>query len=74
MLPAQLPEAAHEVALAELHVSVEAPPLATEVGLAESVVVEVGSTVTVAVVTGLGPDAPVQVNKYEAVAVSVPVL
>ena len=38
-VPVQAPEAVQEVALVELHVSVELPPLATLVGLAVSVTV-----------------------------------
>ena len=66
--------AVHEVALVELHVSVDAPPLATEVGFAASVTVGVPGTVTVAVATLLVPPGPAQVNEYEFVAVSAPVL
>ena len=66
--------AVHEVALVELHVSVEVPPLATEVGFAVNVTVGAGTTVTVAVATLLVPPAPVQVSEYEVLAVSAPVL
>jgi hypothetical protein len=45
--PAQPPEAVHEVALVEDHVSVEAPPLATLVGLALKVTVGAEAAVTV---------------------------
>ena len=43
LAPLQPPEAAQEVALVELHVSVEVPPLATEVGFAVSVTVGAGT-------------------------------
>jgi hypothetical protein len=74
LVPPQLPEAVHDVALVELHVSVEAPPLATEVGLADSVTVGADTTVTVAIATLLVPPAPTQVKEYMVVAVSAPVL
>jgi hypothetical protein len=74
LVPPQLPEAVHEVALVELHVSVEAPPLATEVGFADSVTVGAGTTVTVAVAMLLVPPAPTQVKEYMVAAVSAPVL
>ena len=61
--PLQLAEAVHEVALVELHVNVEAPPLAMEVGFADSVTVGVGTTVTVAVAALLVPPVPVQVSE-----------
>ena len=73
-VPPQPPEALHEVAFVELHASVEPAPLAIEVGLAVSVTVGVPGTVTVAVATLLVPPAPVQINEYEFVAASVPVL
>jgi hypothetical protein len=74
LLPFQPPEAAHEVALVEFHVSVEAPPLSTEVGFAVNVTVGAGTTVTLAVATLLVPPAPVQVNEYEPGIVRDPVL
>jgi hypothetical protein len=55
--------AVQDVALVELHVSVEVPPLATEIGFAASVTVGVPGTVTVAVATLLVPPAPAQVNE-----------
>jgi hypothetical protein len=61
--PLQPPDAVHDVAFAELHVSVEAPPLATDVGFAVSVTVAVGTTATVAVAMLLVPPAPVQFNE-----------
>jgi hypothetical protein len=74
LAPLQPPEAVHDVALVELHVSVEVPPLATEVGFADSVTVAIPGTVTVAVATLLVPPAPTQVKEYMVVAVSAPVL
>ena len=62
------------MALVELHVTVDAPPLATEIGFAASVTVGVPGTVTVALATLLVPPGPAQVNEYEFVAVSEPVL
>lgn len=52
LFPAQSPEAVHPVALVEAHVSVELPPDATDVGLAENVSVgaEVSETAAVRVV------------------------
>jgi hypothetical protein len=72
--PLQLPEAVHAVAFVELHVSVEAAPLATEVGFADRVAVAVDTTVTAAVAVLLVPPVPVQINEYEVVVVSAPVL
>ena len=71
--PLQLPEAVHEVALVELHVKVEEPPLATDVGFADRVTVGAGTTVTVAVAALLVPPVPLQVNEYVVLAVSAPV-
>jgi hypothetical protein len=73
LVPLQPPEAAQEVALVELHVSVEVPPLATVVGFAVNVTVGVGATLTVAVAVLLDPPAPLQVNEYDVVAASSPV-
>ena len=73
--PANVPPVAvQEVALVELQVSVEDPPLAIVVGLAVSVAVGLGAIVTVAVAAVLVPPAPVQVNEYVVVAVRAPVL
>jgi hypothetical protein len=47
-VPAHAPEAVHEVALVEVQVNVEAPPLETLVGLALSDTVGAADTVTVA--------------------------
>lgn len=48
-LPLHPPEAVQVVALVELQVSVEAPPIGTLFGLAVRVTVGAGTTVTVAV-------------------------
>jgi hypothetical protein len=61
-VPVQPPEAIHIVALVELHVSDELPPLATIVGLAVRVAVGSGATVTVAVAGVLVPPTPAQVK------------
>jgi hypothetical protein len=74
LVPVQPPEAVQEVALVELHVSVDAAPLATEVGFAVRVTVGVPGTVTVALAMLLDPPGPAQVNRYESVAVIAPVL
>ena len=74
LVPLQFPEAVHDVALVELHVSVEAPPLATEVGFAVSVTVAVPGTVTVVVAVLLRPFGPTQVKEYTVVAASAAVL
>jgi hypothetical protein len=65
--------AVQEVALVELHVNVDALPLATEVGVAVKVTVGAVTTVTVAVATLLVPPVPVHVKEYETVEVSAPV-
>jgi hypothetical protein len=62
LVPLQPPDAIHEVALVEFHVSVEAPPVGTDVGFAVSVTVAAGRTVTVAVATLLAPPAPAQLS------------
>jgi hypothetical protein len=67
-------EAVHEAALVEFHISVEAAPTVTVVGLAVSTTIGAGTTLTVATATLLVPPEPVQVNEYEVVAVSAPVL
>jgi hypothetical protein len=61
--PFQLPDAVQDVALVELHVSVEALPLTTDVGLAVSVIVGAATTVTVAVAALLVPPAPAHVRE-----------
>ena len=62
LLPDHAPEAVQEAALLDDQVSVEDPPLATDVGLAVSVTVGTGSTVTVAEALALPPE-PVQVRE-----------
>ncbi len=47
--PVQAPEAEHEVALLDDHVSIDAAPLATVLGLALKLTVAVGVRVTVTV-------------------------
>jgi hypothetical protein len=69
--PLQPPEAVHEVALVELHVSVEAPPLVTAVGFA--VKVAVGTTLTIAVAAALVPPGPAQISEYDVVDLMAPV-
>jgi hypothetical protein len=64
LVPLQPPEAVHEVALVELHVSMEAPPTAMDIGLAVSVTVAAAlDNVTVAVAIVLAPPAPLQTNE-----------
>ena len=72
--PANVPPVAvHEVALVELQVSVDVPPLAIVVGFATSVAVGMAPIVTVAVAAVLVPPAPVHVREYVVFAVSTPV-
>jgi hypothetical protein len=63
LLPDQPPEAEQDVALIDDHVSFDAPPLATVLGLALKLTVAVGCalTDTVADCTAF-PPAPVQVS------------
>jgi hypothetical protein len=65
--PLQPPDAAHEVALVELQVSMDVPPPATTVGFALNVAVgrilTLPATVTVAVTAALGPPGPEQVSE-----------
>ena len=70
--PAPAPEAVHEVALVELQVSVEVPPLAMTEGAATNVAV--GMMLTMTVDTLLVPPVPVQVKEYELGIVMAPVL
>jgi hypothetical protein len=74
--PLQPPEAVHAVALVELQVSVEAPPLMTVVGFASNAAVGTGAavTATIAVATELTPPGPVQVSEYDVFAARTPVL
>ena len=73
-VPLQPPDAVHDVALVELQVSVEVPPLAIEVGFAVSVAVGTGAMVTVAIAAVLVPPVPVHFNVYVVLAVKGPVL
>ena len=75
-VPLQPPEAVQDVALVELQVSVEAPPLATLVGFAVSVAVGTGlaAIVTVAAAAALVPPEPIQVSEYVVSVVKAPVL
>jgi hypothetical protein len=59
--PLQPPDAMHDVAFVELHVSDEAPPLATTEGVAT--IVAMGITLTSAVATPLVPPAPVHASE-----------
>ena len=72
LVPVQPPEAVHAVALVELHVSMDEPPLVTAEGFA--VIVANGPTLTVTVERALAPPAPVQVIEYAVGTVSAPVL
>jgi hypothetical protein len=69
--PLQPPVAAHDVALVELQVSIDVPPLAIVGGVAVNMTVGTGfaATVTVAVTAAVVPPGPVQVSEYEAPAV-----
>jgi hypothetical protein len=60
-VPLQAPEAVQEVALTELQVNVEAPPLATDAGAAEKVTV--GAMLTVTLEAMLVPPAPLQLSE-----------
>ena len=73
-MPLQPPEAVHDVALVELQVSVDAPPLATFVGFAVNVAVGTGLTATVAATAVLVPPPPEQVSEYVVSVVKAPVL
>jgi hypothetical protein len=75
-VPLQPPEATQDVALVELQVSVEAPPLGTFVGFAVNVAVGTGLafTVTVAETAELVPPEPAQVREYVVSVVKAPVL
>jgi hypothetical protein len=75
-VPLQPPEAVHDVALVELQVSVDAPPLATFVEFAVSMAVGTGLavTVTVAATAVLVPPPPEQVSEYVVSVVKAPVL
>jgi len=61
--PDQPPEAVHAVALVEVQVSVEDPPLAIVLGLAPSVTRTLGAAETVTVADWMAePPVPVQVS------------
>jgi hypothetical protein len=62
----------HDVALIELHVSVEAPPATTTEGFAT--IVAVGITLTSTVAAPLAPPVPVHVKEYVLRSASAPVL
>ena len=53
----------HEVEFVELQVSVDAAPLATDVGFAVNATVGAGTTVTVVVAVLLVPPVPLQVSE-----------
>ena len=75
--PVQPPDAAQDVALVELQVSVDEPPVATLEGEALTLAVGAagkGLTVTDAAAAGLVPPGPEQVNEKVELAVSAPVL
>jgi hypothetical protein len=59
--PLQPPVAVHELALLDVHDSVEVPPLAIDAGLAVKLTVGAGITATDAVALPL-PPTPVQVS------------
>ncbi|HWW31386.1 MAG TPA: hypothetical protein VNY80_15305 [Steroidobacteraceae bacterium] len=61
----------HDVALLELHVSVEDPPLGTVDGTAVNMAVGVIATEAVAGV--LVPPGPVQVSEYDVLELRAPV-
>lgn len=62
------------MALVELHVNVEDPPLAIVVGFAVRVAVGAGAMATVADAALLVPPVPVHVSEYVVLAVKAPVL
>ncbi len=62
-VPLQPPDAVHDDALVELHVSIEVPPVTTTVGYATNVAV--GMTLTRTVDGPLVPPVPVHVTAYE---------
>ena len=70
--PAPVPEAVHAVALVELQVSVELPPLAVTEGAATKVAA--GMMLILTVDARLVPPVPVQVMEYELGIVIAPVL
>ena len=74
LVPDHPPDAVHEVALAADHVSVAEPPLATVVGVADSVTEGAAGCVTVTFTDCVvSPPAPVHVNAKAEVAANGPV-
>jgi hypothetical protein len=63
-VPLQAPEAVQVVAFVELQVSVAAPPVRTDCGLAIRLTVGTGITATVTEAGVLVPACPVQVRVY----------
>jgi hypothetical protein len=64
LVPLQSPEATHELALPDDHVSVEVPPLTIDAGLAVKLTVGAGGGITVTDAAALAlPPVPVQVSK-----------
>jgi hypothetical protein len=63
LLPDQPPEAVQDVALVDDHISFDAPPLATVLGLALKATVAVGCALTDTVADCIAlPPAPVQIS------------
>jgi hypothetical protein len=73
-LPDHEPDAAQLVAFVEFQVSVELPPLDTEVGLAVRVTVGADAVTVTVVDCAAEPPAPAQVSVYSVDALSAPVL
>lgn len=74
LAPDQAPEAVHEVALLEVHVSVEEPPLLIVLGLALKLTEALGFALTVTVAPCAAvPPAPLHVRVYVELLVSEPV-
>jgi hypothetical protein len=74
-VPLQPPEAVQDVALVELQVSMEVPPLGTLVGFAVKVAAGTGLAVTETVAAAaVVPSVPVQVSEYVVSVVKAPVL
>jgi len=70
--PLQAPEAVQAVALVELHVNIDAPPLATDTG--DALRVTVGTILTVTLDVELVPPVPAQLNEYVLGVLKAPVL
>ena len=73
LLPDQPPDAVQDVAFVDDHVRLLVPPLATEVGDADSDTVGVAEVTVTDAVRCVVPPAPVQLSVYEALADNVPV-